>query len=434
MKTTCRESLKYWLRSYPLIRRYAVEIDAMYTMRLCDLEARNEQRFLAILRRAYEQSPFYHRLYDDADIDIGQIKTLDDIVRLPIITKEMVRAHVDELTTRPRRLLIRNHTSGTTGSQLNVWEDWESIWREQASLYCYRRYCGFRYGHDTLASLRGTLDKSDLSLWVPASRTLFLSSYHLRQETARQYADAITLRKPKAIEGFPSSLYALACNLEESGLHVSIPICFTSSENMLGWMRKKIETVFHTEVFDHYGLTERTMQLFETSDHQGYFESPGYSINEYQADCTITTSLINRSFPLIRYRVSDVMELKPTTSFSKTSPATTPTIESVKGRAMLFISGKDGSLYSDSALTFILKDCESAKYTQFVQHEDGRVDMNIVPFKEHLPEKDRQRVMELLDKTIGLSNIDIQVNEIKESELIYSGRGKFCFVVNKRKQ
>ena len=427
-----KESLKYGLRSYPLIRKYVREIEGMYAMRSADLKKRNEERFLAILHHAYHQSKFYRRLYDQAHVDISQIKSMEDMHQLPVVTKDMVKQYGSEMTTCPHWMLIRNHTSGTTGSQLNVWEDWESIWREQASLFCYRKMCGFQYGQDTLASLRGTLDKKDLSLWVQASRTLFLSSYHLRPDTATRYVDAILQRKPKAIEGFPSSLYALACNIEEQGLNVEIPICFTSSENMLEWMRRKIETVFHTIVYDHYGLTERTIQLFESTDHTGYFESPGYSINEYHDDCTITTSLINKSFPLIRYSISDVMELKDKFAIQPDAPATTPTIQAVKGRAMLFIKGKDGTLYSDSALTFILKDCESAKYTQFVQHENGLVDMNIVTFGGHLPPSDRERVMELLDQTIGLDNIDLRINEIPETELIYTSRGKFSLVVNKK--
>ena len=429
-----KESLKYYLRSEPFIRSYVREIDAMYGMKHSELRSRNEQRFLAILRQAYDKSPFYHRLYDEAQIDISKIKGLEDIDSLPVVTKEMVKQYGLEMTTCPHWKLIRNHTSGTTGSQLNVWEDWESIWREQASLVCYRKRCGFRYGKDVLASLRGTLDKKSLSLWVGASKTLFLSSYHLRPETTQKYVEAIQDKSPKAIEGFPSSLYALACNIEELGLHIEIPICFTSSENMLKWMRKKIETVFHTQLFDHYGLTERTIQIFESPDHTGYFESPGYSINEYLDDCTITTSLINKSFPLIRYRVSDVMELLDDMTATQDLKATTPTIKAVKGRAMLFISGKDGTLYSDSALTFILKDCESAKYTQFIQYEDGHVDMNIVTFGGEFPQNDRQRVMDLLEQTIGLDNIDIRINEITEKELIYTSRGKFSLVVNKRAQ
>lgn len=58
-----------------------------------------------------------------------------------------------------------------------------------------------------------------------------------------------------------------------------------------------------------YGTTERTIRLSEALNHNGYYEEPGYSINEYTEDGEITTSLINESFPLIRYKGNDVMEL-----------------------------------------------------------------------------------------------------------------------------
>jgi hypothetical protein len=58
--------------------------------------------------------------------------------------------------------------------------------------------------------------------------------------------------------------------------------------------------------------------------------------------------------------------------------------------------------------------------------------MNIVTFGGKFPQKDRQRVMELLEQTIGLDNIDIRINEITEKELIYTSRGKFSLVVNKK--
>ena len=48
----------------------------------------------------------------------------------------------------------------------------------------------------------------------------------------------------------------------------------------------------------------------EDINHNGYFEMPGYSYNEYKENCVITTSFINKNFPLIRYQVNDKIALK----------------------------------------------------------------------------------------------------------------------------
>ena len=59
------ETIKYALRSYPIIRPYIKEVDRLYTMNAEELKQRNEKRFLEIFRRAYDKSPFYHKLYTE---------------------------------------------------------------------------------------------------------------------------------------------------------------------------------------------------------------------------------------------------------------------------------------------------------------------------------------------------------------------------------
>ncbi len=432
LKTYIKESLKYHLRSYPIIKSYIREIDSLYDMSQEQLKKRNDKIFLSILHKAYQRSPFYNKLYKDSKIDISRINGIDDIQRLPIITKEMIRLHHREMLTSSSWKMLNNHTSGTSGSHLDVWESWDSIFREQAAHYCYRKRCGYTYGKDVMASLRGNLSHKEYSLWIHCSKTLFLSSYNVRPETTRHYVDAIHERKPKAIEGYPSSLYALACNIEEMGYEICIPLCFTSSETLLDWMRTKIENVFHTKIYDTYGMTERTIQAFESFDHNGYFESPGYGVYEYGDEGTVTTSLINDSFPLIRYQIDDILELKDKDDISLAWGQIPSNIRRIKGRAMQYIQGKDGSLYSTASLTFIVKDCSSIKYSQFVQYEDEHVDLCVVPLSQELPESERSHIMKVVDSTIGLKNMDFSITLIKEEDLILSPSGKFCYVVNKK--
>lgn len=430
MMTYFKESVKYLLRSRPFISKYVKEIEGLYNMSSDELKERNEKRFIEIFRKAYSKSPFYHQLYVGAGISIDDIQTIEDIQKLPIVTKEMVKEHENDILTCPKWKLIRNHTSGTTGTPLNVWESWESVWRAWASIYCYRKRYGFVYGRDVMVSLRGHLRRNDTVMWLPVSKHLYLSSYNLKEENTLLYHQTIIKRKPKAIEGYPSSLYAFACFLEEKELSLDIPLCFTSSENLLGFQRRKIEQVFHTEVFDLYGMTERTIQLMECKNHHGYYESPGFSINEYLPGATYTTSLINDSFPLIRYQIHDSFVLFDTgVDFDEEGVG--PKVKEIAGRDNNMIRGKDGSLFSDVALTMVMKDGESIKYSQFVQYPDGHVDLNVVPFNGLLSDIDRNRVVNMIDETIGEDNIDLSIQVVGEDQIIYSRNGKFSFVVRK---
>ncbi|MDC1550047.1 phenylacetate--CoA ligase family protein [Phocaeicola vulgatus] len=422
MNKYLKESVKYLLRSYPVIYPYIKEIERMYNMSHDELQERNERVFLNIFRKAYTKSSFYHKLYTEAGIKLEDIKCLDDISKLPIVTKDMILHQSDALLTTSKWKLLKNRTSGTTGTPLTVFEDWKSIWKEQAYFYCYRKRCGYIYGQP-LVSLRGNLGKKDTMMYVHISNTLYLSSYNINEQTVGAYYKGIEKRSPQAIEGYPSSLYNLALLLKDKGLYCNIPVCFTSSENLLDFQRQLIEERFQTKIFDHYGTTERTIRISESIKHDGYFEDPGYSINEYLKDRVVSTSLINSAFPLIRYQSSDVVILKENTKDERVS------IDRIQGRSGNCIKGKDGSIYNNAALTFILTYSHNIRYAQFIQKKNGKVLLNIVP-EAVFSSQNLDELKQMIDLKIGLSNLELEINLIKEQDLIYTTRNKYSYIIS----
>ncbi len=415
------ESCKYMLRSYPIIRPYIKEVNALFSMSPEELRKRNERRFLEIFQRAYDKSPFYHKLYTEAGIKKEDIKCLDDIKKLPVITKNMVKLHADEMLTVPRWKVIVANTSGTTGTPLRVYEDWSSIWRNQAYTYVTRKREGFTYGQP-LVSLRGNLDKRDIMLKIHASNTLFFSSYNINPEKIHYYYDHILAHKPVAIEGYPSSLYTLALMLRDAGLELYIPVAFTSSETLLDYQRELVEKLLHTQIYDRYGMTERTIYLVESDNHKGYFEAPGYSINEYLEDGEICTSLINESFPMIRYRSNDVMEMM---EVAEKNPQTV--VKRVEGRKEDFLYCKDGSRIM--RLDLLFKGVKHVKMSQLIQDEKGTLDVCVVP-EDDFNEEDRSQIEHNLIARIGAGNIDYCIRLITEREIRYTSRGKFKMLIN----
>ena len=422
MNKYLKESIKYLLRSYPVIYPYVKEVERMYNMSHDELQGRNERVFLKIFRKAYTKSSFYHKLYTEAGIKLEDIKCLGDISKLPVVTKDMILHQSDALLTTSKWKLLKNRTSGTTGTPLTVFEDWKSIWKEQAYFYCYRKRCGYIYGQP-LVSLRGNLGKKDTMMYVHISNTLYLSSYNINEQTVGAYYKGIEKRSPQAIEGYPSSLYNLALLLKDKGLYCNIPVCFTSSENLLDFQRQLIEERFQTKIFDHYGTTERTIRISESIKHDGYFEDPGYSINEYLKDRVVSTSLINSAFPLIRYQSSDVVILKENTKDERVS------IDRIQGRSGNCIKGKDGSIYNNAALTFILTYSHNIRYAQFIQKKNEKVLLNIVP-EAVFSSQNLDELKQMIDLKIGLSNLELEINLIKEQDLIYTTRNKYSYIIS----
>lgn len=417
LKKYLYETIKYALRSYYIIRPYIHQVEKLYTMSYEELNKRNNILFLKIFQEAYNKSPFYKRLYTSAGIQLEEITSIADIKKLPIVTKEMVKQYADQILIAPKWSVIKAKTSGTTGSPLKIYESWHSIWMSQAYLYYSRKKCGFTYGQP-LVSLRGHLDKRITSLKIHINNTLYLSSYNINKEKVLFYYNKIKKFNPKAIEGYPSSLYSLAIFLRDLDLKLHIPITFTSSETLLDFQRKVIEEQLCTEIFDLYGMTEQTICLMEMNNHKGYYEMPGYSINEYLADGEICTSLINKKFPLIRYRSFDIIELLEDSSHL---------IKRIEGRKEDYIYCKDGSLIK--RLGFLFKNVNHVRLSQLIQEKDGTLSICIVP-ELGFGDIEKKQITQNLINRVGNNNLIFRIKLISEKDIQYTKRGKFKYIIN----
>ena len=94
------------------------------------------QKFRRIFTWAYENSPFYRKLYQEAGLEPGDIKTYEDIKKVPRTNKDMLRdvqkrppfPYGDMLAVPLRQVTEFRQTSGTTGTpvyQADTWQDWE---------------------------------------------------------------------------------------------------------------------------------------------------------------------------------------------------------------------------------------------------------------------------------------------------------------------
>ncbi len=104
------------------------------------------KKFREIFTWAYEHSRFYRKLYGDAGLEPGDIKTYDDIRRVPKVEKSMMREvqgpgkdpfpYGDILSVPLEEVTEYHQTSGTTGQpvyQADTWQDWE--WGAEAFAY-----------------------------------------------------------------------------------------------------------------------------------------------------------------------------------------------------------------------------------------------------------------------------------------------------------
>lgn len=382
------------------------------------LRALQEERFVALVRSAYRKSSFYRHLYDRHGVPIDKIKALSDIERLPVITKEMIRDHTEAIFIGNRLNRSTAHTSGTTGSPMTLYRNYQSILEEAAYLWAHRVNFGYKMGMKTV-TLRGNLGKKRMEILDPLSNTLYLSSYNLSPDNAEWYYQRIRDFAPHAILAYPSSLSTLANYFAGMNKSLQIPLSFTSSETVYAHQREKVERVFNTRIIDWYGNAERTIAL-EQNAAGSYDELPLYSINEFYNDHAITTGLTNPSFPLIRYRVDDVFVVHGNKSDSSR------TIESIQGRSNDYLLLPDGSRVG--LLCNTMKGINHLLLAQIVQQDASGIVVNVVVEEDFGPE-DEQQIRNNLSKRVG-DDLPITVAYVDEDDIIKSCAGKYKLIIN----
>jgi phenylacetate-CoA ligase len=257
---------------------------------------------------------------EQAGLDIEDIAGVEDVRRLPILTKAAVLdASGDMVSSRyPRWLRHTAYTGGTTGMPLALERDVFSIGNEHA--FVRRQYDWAGIGmSDRCAFLTGRLvakpDQTDrLYAYDSCMKELILSTYHLSPQTAVQYAKVMQEYKVKALIGYPSSAHLLAQVCLDDGPKLRLSAVLTSSEVLTDSMRKTIETAFGCRVFDFYGSAERVCYI-HTCEAGSYHIVPEYGLTELmplddaepQRCRIVSTGFWNLAMPLVRYDLGDVV-------------------------------------------------------------------------------------------------------------------------------
>ncbi len=297
------------------------------------------ERFIFLFQKAYNKSPFYKELYQKHGIQLNDINDLNDIKKLPVVNRDMIKDRVEDIYNSFNFLKIIGLTSGTSGSPLTLFRTIFDISTEQAYIRHYRNSHGFSFGQPLL-SIRGALGKNIPFENFKKANTLYISSPNINENTIEMYYSMIVKFKPRAIEAFPSYIFKLCFELQKKGLELKVPIVFTSSETLYGFQREFVESYLGATIYDWYGNAERSILLAQNNDLI-YKPLPLYSINEFEKDHIITTNLINTSFPLIRYEVHDIVTLN---SQGLINDNLNPDIISIEGRASENLLLKDGSV------------------------------------------------------------------------------------------
>lgn len=446
MKKILKQFLDKQLRYSPFFHKRLKAVQALEKLDTTSIRAMQEEKFLSLLHKAYHQSPFYTSLYRKHGVKVDSIRSVQDLHLLPTITKQDIVRHYNEIFIGNKLNRFKTKSSGTSGLSVTVYRDYQSVIEEGAYQWAHRISFGHYPGMKTVV-IRGNLNMQEKELYDPFTKTLYLSSFQLNMQNADWYFNRIREFAPNAIFAYPSSVESLAnfFNILNKQLHV--PLIFTSSETLYSYQREKVEKVFNARIADWYGNAERTIALRESQDGL-YDQIPLYSINEYQEDYVITTGLINFSFPLIRYKVDDVIlfdendqaghtrsgDRQPTLCrpgrhrpATRSAPKPVRRVKEIQGRSDDVLILPDGTRVGLICNAF--DGIDHILLSQVVQENPQSIHVNLVVDDAYSQQEEKQLIKQL-EENIG-KDAPYTLRYVSENEITKSKNGKFKLIVNK---
>jgi phenylacetate-CoA ligase len=403
-----------------------------------------EENLRPLLKRAIGSVPHYHAVWAELQAKYGYRSAL--VLRnWPVLSKQELREHPRAFLAEnaPLKRLRVEHTSGTTGTPLQLWQsrDTTRLWYALAEVR-WRGWYGISRA-DRWAILGGQLvvpigqEKPPFWVWNTGLNQLYLSSYHLSEQTCASYLQALHKKRIVYLYGYASSLHSLALFIQEQRLDPPpLKLILSNAEPLYAHQRDLISRVFACPVRDTYGTSEKVCAASECEAGSMHLwpDAGVYEVLRDDADepvaCgeagrLVCTGLLGSDMPLIRYDMGDRVAIAPPEERCACG-RTLPILLSVEGRSDDVILTADGRRIG--RLDPVFKQDMPIREAQVIQEALDQIRILVVP-RIGFSAKHEQSLVSALRDRVG----DVAVVIERVTEIPRSANGKFRAVISNLK-
>lgn len=420
------------------------------TMPLEQLRRLQSERLMSLANRLYKDVPFYHAQFDKIGLKPGDIRSIDDLQKIPFTTKQDLRDNYPfGMFAKTINQISRIHaSSGTTGkptvvgytrNDLDLFD--EVVAR---SLVCAGAQPGMKlhnaYGYGLFTGglgMHGGATKLGMAV-IPVSGGMTSRQLTILQDF-----------KPEVICCTPSYAQTLSEEFAKIGVNtadLAVQYAILGAEPWTDAIRNQVEKGLNVTATNIYGLSEIigpgvSQEDFEEKGTGSYIwedhfypevvdKETGKVLPYGEEGVLVFTTLTKEAFPLLRYWTNDICSIQ----YDSNSKRTHIKMSAIKGRAddMLIIRGVN--LFHTQVEEVIHQfDFLSPNY-RLVVDKKGTMDTVTVEVEadQNVATSDEQLQMQVKNKikdTIGLSmNIDFKPS----GSIPRSQGGKLSRVLDRR--
>ncbi len=333
-----------------------------------EIENLQNKKLQELIQYVTKYSPYYKRLFTTHSIDSSTIKTIDDLQKIPITTKDDLQSwNEDFLCVSKSEIVDYVTTSGTLGKPVTF-----ALTDNDLERLAYNEAISFATAGVTktdVVQITTTLDRRFM-----AGLAYFLGTRKLGAALVRVGAgipelqwDSIQRFQSTYLIVVPSFLlklisYAEAHNINYKKSSVKAAICIgeplRDPDFNLNTLGSKIKEKWDIDLYSTYASTEMSTAFTECEAHHGGHHHPeliitelinekGNNVQEGEVGELVITTLGVEAMPLLRYTTGDMVRAH---YGACSCGRTTYRLSSVLGRKKHMIKYKGTTLYPQSVI------------------------------------------------------------------------------------
>lgn len=399
-----------------------------------------------VVKYAYDNVLFYRQLFKTAGVKPSDIRTTDDLNKLPIVRKsEIKKRRETDLVSRAFniRKLKFLRTGGSTGEPFSIHisrkeDDWRKAIYMRANISCGQRP---RDRWVAVVDAERVTDTTSFQHLVGVFAQKVIPVVWSKDAQLK----AIEKLKPDVLDGFSNALWLLAREVELRNVKSIHPrIMFGSGDLISQSSREYLEKVFGVPYYDQFGCTEIDRSAWQCPEKVGYHMDVDSVIMQFvdedeeevrpgERGEIVYTSLFNYAMPFIRYGIQDVgVPMDDECSCGRKLPL----MKVVEGRSNSFLFFPDGHVVAPTSFIEIMKAFRLVKEIdqyRVVQKREDLVEIYVKKTSDSVNEERLRNwlVANILEGLSKVENVDLSKVRFKVrfvEDLPLTGRGKLTVV------
>ena len=388
-----------------------------------------------LIHHCFKNTKYYGEIFRRAGIGPGEIKTVQDLSRIPILTKGELRARFWDFLPRQLPKCRVSQTSGSTGVPVCILSDRSSRMFNSAAVIRYRQALGVGFvGGAILTPLKTGnepyIKKAGWTFLQGIHKTYYVNPYVDSSENGRYARRLLTKIKRPAIIGITPAVKALAYKIRDGDFPAFEPrAILTVGERLTPEVKGLIESTFGTKVSDIYACNEGGDIGWQCPQSGGYHINADNVIVEIlkgdepvadgETGEVVITDLNRYAMPIIRYKNGDLARFK-----KEACPCgcKLPMIAEIIGRSGEDICLPGGKMMPWNQLKSAMNHPQ-IRHFQLVQNEDSSFKVKYVAEKE-ADIKSIEKLLLYRYENLLSSSIAIKIERVRTIRQAPSGKSK----------